>query len=69
MHTHTATHTHTHAHTHTHTHTHTGTNNDSLYVFDVNERKVVARVAGHDDDVNAVCVYACVTVCTFTYGA
>lgn len=31
-----------------------GTNNSSVYVYDVGEQKVVARAAGHSDDVNAV---------------
>ncbi|GFH22251.1 WD_REPEATS_REGION domain-containing protein, partial [Haematococcus lacustris] len=30
-----------------------GTNNRSVYIYDLGESKVVARVAGHADDVNA----------------
>lgn len=31
-----------------------GTNDQSVYVFDIATNKVVARVQGHRDDVNAV---------------
>lgn len=31
-----------------------GTNDQSVYVFDIATSKVVARVQGHRDDVNAV---------------
>ncbi len=31
-----------------------GTNNESVYVYDMEEGRVVARGKGHTDDVNAV---------------
>lgn len=32
-----------------------GTNGRSIYVYDIERRQSVLRIAGHDDDVNAVC--------------
>lgn len=32
-----------------------GTNDESIYVYDIETRKVLHRIIGHEDDINSVC--------------